>query len=206
MKTILIAVIILLALLNFTKKETRDMTLHTQDSILAFGDSLTYGFGANPNESYPARLSKLTGIKVINAGVNGDTSEDGLRRLAPYLEDPSIKLMILFFGGNDILQKKSMTALKENLKTMINMAKAKNIDVLLVSVPNIGLFGLSALELYEEVAEETNVPLLSGMLAEILSDPSLKSDQIHPNDKGYKVMTEKILEKLKTEGWIKDHS
>ena len=202
MKTILIAVIIVLVLLNFTKKETRDVTLHRQDSILAFGDSLTYGFGASPQESYPALLSNKIGLKVINAGMNGDTSEEGLRRLAPYLEDPSVKLMILFFGGNDILQKKSMTALKANLKSMTGMAKAENIDVLLVSVPNITPFRLSALELYEETAEEEEVPLLSGMLAEILSDPSLKSDQIHPNTQGYSVMAEKIFESLKDQGWI----
>ena len=146
--------------------------------------ALTYGFGANPNESYPTLLSQYTGLKVINAGINGDTSEEGLRRLPPLLNDPSIKIMILFFGGNDILQKKPMSVLKNNLKTMIQMAKEKKIEVLLVSVPNITLFGLSTLDLYEEVAEEENVPLLSGMLADILSDPSLKSDQIHPNANG----------------------
>jgi len=206
MKYIIIPIIILFSLNLFIQKNKKMTLLSPSDSILSFGDSLTYGFGANPQESYPALLSNQTGLKVINAGINGDTSEEGLKRLAPYLEEPSVKLMILFFGGNDILQKKSMSALKANLKTMIGMAKAKNIDVLLVSVPNITLFGLSALDIYEEVAEEEGVPLLSGMLADILSDPSLKSDQIHPNTKGYKVMTEKILEKLKTEGWIEDQS
>jgi len=202
MKYIIIPIIILFSLNLFIQKNKKMTLLSPNDSILSFGDSLTYGFGANPQESYPVLLSNKTGLKVINAGVNGDTSEEGLKRLAPYLEDPSVKLMILFFGGNDILQKKSMTSLKANLKTMINMAKAKNIDVLLVSVPNITLFGLSALELYEEVAEEEEVPLLSGMLAEILSDPSLKSDQIHPNAQGYSVMAEQIFESLKEQGWI----
>ena len=125
MKYIIGIVLILLAISSFTKKETKTMQLNKTDTILAFGDSLTYGFGANPNESYPTLLSQYTGLKVINAGVNGDTSEEGLRRLAPLLNDPSIKMMILFFGGNDILQKRSMSALKNNLKTMIQMAKGK---------------------------------------------------------------------------------
>ncbi|HHO65895.1 MAG TPA: arylesterase, partial [Epsilonproteobacteria bacterium] len=112
------------------------------------------------------------------------------------------KLMILCSGGNDILQKKPMEELKQNLKTMIRMAKKKNIDILLVSVPNIGLFGLSPLKLYEEVAEEENIPLLSGMLADILSQPSLKNDQIHPNASGYKKMAEQIYETMKEQGWI----
>ena len=178
------------------------MTLTSNDSILAFGDSLTYGFGASSKENYPTRLSLLSGNRVINAGMNGDTSSEGLRRLAPLIEDTSIKLMILCFGGNDIIQKQSMSKLKHNLKTMIQMAKAKNIDVLLVSVPNFTLFGLSPLELYEEVAEEENIPLLSGVLANILSQPSLKNDQIHPNALGYKEMAESIYESLKENEWI----
>ena len=196
MKYIVGAVLIILAILSFTKRETDTMQITKTDTILAFGDSLTYGFGANPGQSYPELLSQYTGLKVINAGVNGDTSEDGLKRLAPLLNDPSIKVMILFFGGNDVMQKKSMTALKNNLKTMIQMAKSKKIDVLLVSVPNITLFGLSPLDLYEEVAEEEHIPLLSGMLADILSQPSLKSDQIHPSAAGYEKMAEKIYESL----------
>jgi lysophospholipase L1-like esterase len=196
MKYIIGIVLILLIISSFTKKETNTMQLNKTDCILAFGDSLTYGFGADPGESYPELLSQYTGLKVINAGVNGDTSEEGLRRLAPLLKDPSIKMMILFFGGNDIMQKKPMTALQNNLKTMIQMAKEKKVDVLLVSVPNITLFGLSPLDLYKEVAEEEKIPLLSGMLADILSQPSLKSDQIHPNAKGYEKMAQKIYESL----------
>ena len=202
MKYIIIAIFSVLILLIFTKKETGTMTLTSNDSILAFGDSLTYGFGANSKESYPTQLSLLSGYRVINAGMNGDTSSEGLRRLAPLLEDTSIKLMILCFGGNDIIQKQSMSKLKHNLKTMIQMAKAKNIDVLLVSVPNFTLFGLSPLGLYEEVAEEENIPLLSGVLANILSQPSLKNDQIHPNALGYKEMAESIYESLKENEWI----
>ena len=204
MKTIIIAVIVILALLTLTKNKGNTMALSNHDSILAFGDSLTYGFGANPNESYPDRLSILSGLKIINGGMNGDTSAEGLRRLPYLIEDKSIKLMILCFGGNDIIQKQSMSSLKQNLKTMIQMAKAKNIEVLLLSVPNFSLFGLSPLGLYEEVAEEENIPLLSGVLADILSQPSLKNDQIHPNALGYKKMAQSIYESLKEHKWIEE--
>ena len=197
MKYIMGIALILLAISSFTKKETSTMRLNKTDKILAFGDSLTYGFGASPKESYPELLSRYTGLRVINGGVNGETSEEGLRRLPPLLNDPSVKVMILFFGGNDILQKRSMSALKNNLKRMIKMAKEKEIAVLLISVPNITLFGLSPLDLYEELAEEEHIPLLSGMLSEILSDPSLKSDQIHPNAAGYEKMAQKVHERLK---------
>ena len=198
----MIVILVVLVLLTLTEKETNSVKLIKNNTILALGDSLTYGFGANPSESYPALLSEMTGLRVINAGINGETSKEGLVRLPKLLEDPSIKLMILFFGGNDIMQRRSREELKQNLKTMIQLAKQKHIDVLLISVPNIGLFGLSPLSLYKEVAEEENIPLLSGMLADILSQPSLKNDQIHPNGSGYKKMAERIYETLKEHGWI----
>jgi len=202
MKYILVALAIALILFSFTKKDSTIQTLHTQNSILALGDSLTYGYNAKPTESYPAVLSTMTGLNVINEGIPAETSQEGLKRLPQLLKDPSLKLMILCFGGNDMMQQISMDVLKNNLKTMIQMAKEKGIDVLLISVPNFTLFGLSPLPLYEEVANEENIPLISGLLANILSDPSLKSDQIHPNALGYRQMAEAIYENLKENGWI----
>jgi len=202
MKYVIGAILLLLLFTFFSGKEETMEKLTKEDSILAMGDSLTYGFGASPAESYPAVLQRRSGVRVINAGRNGDTSEEGLRRLPALLNDPSIKVMLLCFGGNDILQKKPLAQLKSNLKTMISMAKEKGIEVLLISVPNLSLFGLSPLGLYEEVAEEEEVPLVSGVLSKILSDPSLKSDQIHPNAKGYRVMAEKIFEAMKQYGWL----
>ena len=203
MKYLLVVIVIILIHFSLSQKEINIQSLSPQDTILAFGDSLTYGYNAKPTESYPAVLNHLTDYKIINEGVLGDTSADGVKRLDPLLENKNIKLMILFFGGNDIIQGVSMSELKSNLKTMIKSAKQKQIQVLLISVPNLSLFGLSALDLYGEVAKEEDVPLLSGMLAEILEQPSLKSDQIHPNALGYKLMAEKIYEKLKEEDFIK---
>ena len=202
MKYLIILISIVLIIFTLTKETHKIQKLQTTDKILTFGDSLTYGHGANRDETYPFVLETLTHLKVINAGVNGNTSSDGLQRLAPLLNDDSIRLVIICFGGNDILRKLPMSELKNNLRAMIDMAKAKNIDVLLVSVPNIGLFGLSALELYEELAKEENVPLVSGVLANILSRPSLKSDKIHPNALGYKRMAEDIYKALQDYGWV----
>ena len=202
MKYVISAILLLLLFTFFSGKEETMEKLTKKDSILAMGDSLTYGFGASPAESYPAVLQRLSGVRVINAGRNGDTSEEGLKRLPALLNDPTVKVMLLCFGGNDILQKKPLAQLKSNLKTMISMAKEKGIEILLISVPNLSLFGLSPLGLYEEVAEEEEVPLVSGVLSKILGDPSLKSDQIHPNAKGYSVMAEKIFEAMKQYGWL----
>lgn len=203
MKYILSTIVIILMLFSFSNKETTIEPLKQNDTILAFGDSLTYGYNVEADESYPSLLQHLSRHTIINAGILGETSEDGLKRLLPLLENKDIKLMILCFGGNDIMQRLAMNRLKANLKTMIQMAKEKEISILLVSVPNISLFGLSALDLYEEVAEEENIPLITGVLADILSTPSLKSDQVHPNNKGYKILANKIYEKLKEVGFLK---
>lgn len=203
MKYLLIAVAAAL-LLYLIRPQTPTMTtkLNPDNTILAAGDSLTYGFGAAPQESYPALLSQMTGLRVINAGINGETSAEGLRRLPGLLQKHHPRLTILCYGGNDILQKLPMAQLKANLTEMVKLCRAHGSNVLLVSVPNLTLFGLKPLSLYEEVAEETGAPLLEGVLAEILDQPALKSDQIHPNAKGYRVMAEKIYEALKQYGWV----
>jgi len=202
MKYILTAIAIALALFTLTKKDSIIQPLETAHTILAFGDSLTYGYNAHPTQSYPAQLNKLTGLKVTNAGIPGDTSEEGLRRLPKFLEDPTVKLMILCIGGNDTIQQVPTDVLKNNLKNIIQMAKSKGVDILLISVPRLTPFGLSPLNVYAEVADEENIPLLSGLLADILSEPSLKSDQIHPNASGYTQMAKVIYKELVEHGWV----
>ena len=95
MKYLLSAVAIILIFFSLASKETPIQPLNQNDTILAFGDSLTYGYNAKPNESYPAVLSRLSGYNVLNEGILGETSHEGLRRISPLLEDKRIKLMIL---------------------------------------------------------------------------------------------------------------
>jgi lysophospholipase L1-like esterase len=197
MKYLMTVLFILFVIFTFQHKSTGKIMFKPQDTILAFGDSITYGYGVHASQSYPSVLASLLNHKVINAGVNGDTSKDGLSRLPNLLQDTSIKLILLCFGGNDILQQHSLSSLKENLKTMIQMAKKQNIHILLIAVPNFSVFGLSPLELYEDIAKEENIPLLNDTLTEILSNPHYKIDQIHPNASGYKIMGESIYEKIK---------
>lgn len=178
------------------------ITISATDSILAIGDSLTYGYSVASHHSYPSQLAAMSGYNIINAGINGDTSLEGLERLHELLKNTSIKTMILCLGANDILQRKSLIILKQNLKEMIRMAKEKNISVLLVAVPNFTLFGLSDLELYEELAKEESVALAPNILANVLERPSLNIDQVHPNALGYKEMARMIYERLKEERFI----
>lgn len=202
-KYLIILLVAILLLISFNKEKSYVSKLSESDTILALGDSITYGFGAKNSESYPYLLAQSTKLKVINAGVNGDTSFDGLQRLPALLENNSIKLLLLCFGGNDLLQKKSLPQLKSNLKKMIQIAKAKNINVILISVPNVSLLGLNPLDLYDELADEEDVELIEGLLSHVLSRSSLKSDYIHPNAKGYKYIADEIHTHLRSNKWIK---
>lgn len=167
--------------------------------ILAFGDSLTEGVGATREQSYPSRLAELSGHPVINAGVSGEVTAEGVERLAAVLDRHAPGLMILLLGGNDILRNGSQGEAKRNLVRMIEMARERDVQVLLVGVPEKSLFSSSA-PLYEELAEEYGLPLMDGMVASLLKTPRFKSDQVHLNAAGYRAMAERIHERLVEEG------
>jgi len=175
--------------------------LSAEDVILAFGDSLTHGNGATKNESYPAVLEKLSGRKVINAGISGEESAQGLKRLPALLEKHQPKLLILCHGGNDILRKKDIEKMEANLRQMIQLAKTQNIPVVLLGVPKPGLF-LSSANVYKEIAESTGVIFIEDLIADVLGDKSLKSDTVHPNKEGYRTMAESIYSLMQLSGAI----
>ena len=167
--------------------------------ILAFGDSLTYGNGAKSEESYPAVLAKLSGRQVVNAGISGEVSEAGLARLPDLLIEHQPHLLIVCYGGNDFLRKKDSGELEANIRAMIGLAKSKKIEVVLLGVPRPGLF-LSSAELYRKVADTSDLVFIEDLIADVLGDNSLKSDTVHPNNKGYRHMAEIIYERLKEAG------
>ncbi len=175
--------------------------LAPDDVILAFGDSLTRGTGAEPEESYPAQLSQLIGRKVINAGQPGELSAEGLKRLPAVLDRHQPALLILCHGGNDLLRRRSSERAAENLRQMIAEAQGRGIPVILIGVPAPGLW-LSAAEHYAEIAEELGIPYQGEILPEILDENDLKSDMIHPNGTGYRMMAEAIAELLRQAGAV----
>jgi len=187
-----------LLLLIFLQVSLQGAQLSHQKKILAFGDSITYGNGANPDQSYPAQLAKLIHQEVINAGVPGENSTQGLERLEKLLKSRNdIKIMILCHGANDILHNASQTRLYENIKKMIKIAKTKDIKVLLLGVVNFQINNLQTLPLYKKIAKEEDVAYNGDVLKIIEAKPSLKSDPIHPNAKGYAVMAETIYASLR---------
>jgi len=176
--------------------------LNPDQPILAFGDSLTFGYGADKNQSYPAQLSRIINRKVINAGVNGELSGEGLLRLEKLLDLYQPQLLLLCHGANDLLQKSDLDKMADNLREMIKLAQDRNIQVLLIAVPNPGLL-LRPLKQYQQIGKEMNVVVENDLLSDVLAKPKLHSDIIHPNHLGYQKMAETIAQLLKTHGAIK---
>lgn len=182
---------------------TDKQPLSKESTILAFGDSLTAGYGAPSGKDYPSQLQRLSGIKVINAGISGEVSAEGLKRLPELLQRYKPQVVILCHGGNDILRKKSIYQLEENLRKMIILIQNSGAEILFVAVPNLGLLGLSPLSQYEVLADEYKLMFADNLLSDVLGNNQLKSDTIHPNDQGYKVMAQRFYKILSDEGLLK---
>jgi len=177
-------------------KSQPDIELLADDAvILAFGDSLTEGYGSKKSFNYPSVLAELSGMKVINEGLSGEISKDGLRRLPALLDKHNPALLILCHGGNDLLRKLDKNQMRENLKEMVRTAQARGINVVMIGTPEPGIF-LSSAPMYQEIADEFNVPIEMDVLAEVLGDASLKSDHIHPNESGYRKVAEGVYRLL----------
>lgn len=173
-----------------------------EGTILAFGDSLTDGKGVRREHSYPSVLAELSGRTVINAGVSGEITADGLERLTELLNEIQPDLLILLEGGNDILRGLNLSETEQNLSNMIRLAKTRNIPVLLIAVPEKALFSTSA-AFYHRLAEQHQVILMDDLIASLLKKAELKSDSVHFNQQGYRIMAEAIYAKLRKHGALK---
>jgi len=173
--------------------------LSAHDIIVAFGDSLTHGTGASADTAYPAVLSTLTGHTVINAGVPGNTTADGLARLPDVLAEYKPRLVLLCLGGNDMLRRVPETETENNLRLLVRTIRAAGAEVVLVGVPEPKLFG-GAPAFYEKLAGELQVPLEQDVFVEVLKDNRLKSDPIHANAEGYRVVAERLAGFLREAG------
>ena len=164
-------------------------------TIVAFGDSLTAGYGANAGEDYPSHLSRSLGVPIINEGVNGDTTESAQPRLSTVLAH-NPRIVILGLGGNDFLRGVPVATTEANLRSIIRQIHAGGAMVILLGF-NFPSLGANYGKMYDRVAEEERTLLVPDMLDGILSDPSKKSDDVHPNGTGYKVMAERVAGPLK---------
>lgn len=167
--------------------------------VLAFGDSLTFGTGAAPEQSYPQLLARRIRREVMSAGIPGELSAGGLKRLPALLDRERPDLLILCHGGNDILHGLDLEKTRANLEAMVRHAQRRGIDVVLVGVPARGIFAKTA-DIYYQVAEATGVPLEDKAMVAIIEQRELRSDQVHPNAAGYALLAERLHQLLVAAG------
>lgn len=203
LRTIILVILIIIGVNYWRMNQDVDSGVYTlplDTKILAFGDSLTLGYGVSKVESYPSKLSELLHVEVINAGISGELSEQGLLRLPHLLAIHKPDILILCHGANDILKRRDLSKTKENLTQMVTMAKKQGVYVLLVGVPSYEILSFSVPSFYYEIAKENGIEIEDTSLKKILDSDSLKSDQVHPNALGYEMMS-KFIAKVLSENY-----
>ena len=207
-------IVFVLSLLLFTACDSdyRYAPLPSASNVVILGDSLTFGTGAAEGEDYATLLANITGWNIINTGVPGDTSLDGLERFPEFLDahlsgEQKIDLLIVELGGNDFLKRAPQAEVIKNLKSILAQAKANGIQTVLIAIPEFSPAGaafgkLSDHPLYEKLAEDTNTPLLKNVFTDVLSNNNLKADSIHPNAAGYRAVAEALQQALIKLGFL----
>lgn len=174
-------------------------------TVLALGDSITEGVGASEQDSYPAVLADITGWNVINAGISGDTSAGALNRLPGLLKEHQPALVLTSIGGNDFLRKINESTTRANILNICKQVKEYGVPNMLIAIPQFSVMAaaisrLSDHPMYKEIAKEMDIPLQEGGWSEVLSDKSLRSDEIHANAQGYARFAELLVKSLRTAG------
>ncbi|MFN0111259.1 MAG: arylesterase [Blastocatellia bacterium] len=175
-------------------------------TIVAFGDSLTAGYGLSDEQSYTTLLQRKLDengfrYRVVNAGVSGDTSAGGARRIDWALQSGNVKILILELGGNDGLRGLPVSEMKKNLEQVIERAQSAGMTVLLAGMeapPNFGAdYTREFRQAFRDLAKEYKIPFIPFVLLGVGGDPRLNQpDGIHPNAEGEKVMTETVWRAL----------
>jgi len=185
----LLAIFLFLAM-GCAKREIKNTDAKGKN-IICFGDSITFGYGAGPGEDYPSALAKIIGLPVINVGIDGDTSSEALKRLDSDVISRNPLLVLVEFGGNDFLRKVPLATTVDNIRAIVEKIQEKGAMVAVVDV-SAGLFLGDYRKAYRKLAEETGAIFIPSILQGIITNPSMKSDFLHPNAQGYRMIAQKI--------------
>lgn len=200
--------VVALNLLVACGDKPKESALPSGSKVLALGDSLTAGAGVTQEQAWPALLAGRTGWDVVNAGVNGDKSGDALARLPALLEEHQPVLVLVTLGGNDMLRHVPEVETVANLERILDLVQASGAKAVLLATPKPSVAGavfrnLSPPEFYQKVAEGHRVPLIEAAIPEVLSDPAMKGDPLHPNAEGHVLLAGKIVEALQQIGYVR---
>jgi acyl-CoA thioesterase-1 len=185
--------------------KAREASTPAKPRIVFLGDSLTAGLGLPSDQSYPALIGKKLkeqgyDFEIVNAGVSGDTSAGGSRRLDWSLEG-DVRALVLALGANDGLRGLPTDEMKKNLQLVLDRAKSRNIPVVLAGMeapPNNGPEYTRAFrQVYTDLAKEYDVRFVPFLLLGVAGNPSLnQGDGIHPNARGAEIVADLVLAEL----------
>lgn len=164
--------------------------------IICFGDSLTFGYGVDASEAYPAHLVKMADMLVINAGIDGETSMEALKRIEADVLSRNPLLVIIEFGGNDFLRKIPLDVTLNNLREMVDRIQGKGAMAAIVDI-SAGLLMTEYRTAYQKIAREKKAVFIPSVMTGIITNPEMKSDFFHPNASGYKIIAERIWRFIK---------
>jgi lysophospholipase L1-like esterase len=201
------AVAALAVLLACSREAIKGRAVPPGATVLALGDSLTFGTGAAPDTSYPSVLAKLTGWDVINAGAPGDTSGQALERTDALLAKYQPALVLLCIGGNDFLRRGDDAATRLNIRKLCEQSLKAGAQVLLIAVPrptvSARLTGsLDDHPMFGELAEALRLPLHRQGWSAVLADETLRADPIHANAAGYAHFARGLVTTLRASGMV----
>jgi acyl-CoA thioesterase I len=161
-------------------------------ALVAFGDSLTAGYQVGDADSYPAQLAKLLDRPIVNRGVSGDSTVDGLARLDRDVLSENPRVVLLALGANDMLRRQPIEQTFANLRRIVDRIQARGALVVLIGVEGYPLVHGDYGKRYRELARETGCVYVPDILDDVLGDPALMYDQIHPNGAGYAKIARRI--------------
>jgi lysophospholipase L1-like esterase len=160
-------------------------------TIVAFGDSLVEGRGATPGKDFVSLLSRRLGMPIINAGRSGDTTAAALARLDRDVLARDPKVVIVLLGGNDFLRRVPVESTFTNLQQIVDRIRRRGAAVVLVGV-SVGLLSDPYAAEYTTVARRHAAGLVPDILDGIIGNRELMADSIHPNDRGYAIIAERL--------------
>jgi len=161
------------------------------ENIICFGNSITAGTGALPGEDFPSLLEDILNLPVINAGQGGETTRDALKRLREDVLEKNPRLVIVEFGGNDYLQKIPKEETFKNLETIVEAIQERKAMVALAAV-RIGVLTDEYYSEFKRIATKHKALLIPDIMKEVFTNPKFKSDGLHPNAQGYRLIAQRI--------------
>ncbi len=180
-----------------TIQNVKNLNQGTGEQVIAFGDSITQGFGLPTEAAFPSVLSQQIGMPILNRGRSGDTTESALLRLQTDVIAAKPWIVIVGLGGNDFLRKVAKTETEKNLRQIVQTIQDQGAIVVLLGM-NLGYFKDEYKDLYQRVAQETQAYLIPQILDGVLDNPQYRQDDyIHPNQAGQVVLATKIAKALK---------